>query len=563
MKSGLKYALVGSVIIGMLLMLVLVWYSTNQINSQYGPSKIRVTQQGEIWIHSDGVLHVLNASGDVRRSIRLKTLGRAALLSDFFPLSNGDLLLAEPDSHEIYRCRPDASCIPLLKGARSSVGLTKNAMLLTVDEERQRLYVADNAGHRLLLLDLTGKLLDATPKQSSRFWYPNQIEFQNGELLVANTNYRKLERLSVADDRFGEASWTLRTAAAQVRPGRKWPMSFVSLPDGQWWVAIAQEGMRNADVAMFDAAKKTTGYVALEKNADPVSMVVLGNRVLLADTEHYRIRQVDLQGHPMPDFGSTAFRKSLAQPVQAAATWRQVRLGAQVGMIVLPLFAILVLWRMGERPISLPVSLNFQREAKPIAEGAIHWLNPAPKFIRQQTWFLGIFMVLAMFFTGWSLTLAASTVQQFPVGGWLLAALLMFAVCLMLLTLIMSYRLLRSRLGTDGVQLLHDKGDGKVFAYPLAHTLSDGNRLLAGRRMIVLRVMQRMFFDRDDLEQYILARMGPESCRTPWQLYVAGLRNGSRLIWLNSIIIISILVAWIVARLSHFSPTEFLTKLIS
>lgn len=563
MKAGLKYTIVGSVIIGMLLALFVIWYATDQANSHYGPSKIRVTQQGEIWILSDGVLHVLNATGVVQRSLRLKDWDRASLPSDFFPLATGELLLAEPDTHEIYRCHPNASCAPLLAGTRSVVGRTRNAMLLAVDEARQRLYVADNAGHRLLLFDLAGKLLDATGKQSARFWYPNQIELQDGELLVANTNYRKVERLSVADDRFGEASWTLRTMTAQVRPGRKWPMSFVALPNGQWWVAIAQEGMRRADVAMFNATQSSTGYIALENDADPVSMVLAGNRVLLADTEHYRIRQADLQGHPLPDFGSVAFRQSLAQQAQDAASWRQVRMAAQAGMIVLPLLAILMLWRMGERPITLPVALNFQREAKPIAAGVVQWLSPTPRFVRQQTWLLRIFLVLAMFMTGWSLWLTVSIVWQFPFGGWVLAVPLMCAVCLMLLTLKQSNRLLRSRLGTDGIQLLHDKGDGKVFAYPLAQTLSDGNRLLAGRRMIVMRAMHRMLFDRDDLEQYLLARMGSASLRSPGQLYLAGMRNGSRLIWLNSIFIILIIVAWVVARLNHFSLTAFLTKLLS
>ena len=73
-----------------------------------------------------------------------------------------------------------------------------------------------------------------------------------------------------------------------------------------------------------------------------------------------------------------------------------------------------------------------------------------------------------------------------------------------------------------------------MFANPLAQNLFDGYRQLAGRRMIVMRVMNRMIFDREALEQYFLARRGPTSLRTPWRFYMAGMRNGSRLFWLNS-----------------------------
>ena len=51
-----------------------------------------------------------------------------------------------------------------------------------------------------------------------------------------------------------------------------------------------------------------------------------------------------------------------------------------------------------------------------------------------------------------------------------------------------------------------------MFAYPLAQNLSDGNRQLAGRRMIVMRVMNRMFFDRDVLEQYFWRAGGRPRC---------------------------------------------------
>ena len=563
MRSEFKNWLVGSVIVGMLLGLFVIWYATEQKNTRYGPSKIRVTQLGEIWVLSDGKLHVLDSAGSLKRAIPLDHLGRAALQSDFFPLEDGSILLAEPETHEIYRCHLDAQCKPLLTPAGISTVKTKNAMLLAVDEAKQRLFMADNAGHRLLLLDLDGKLLSATGKLRSRFFYPNQIELQGSDLLVADTNHRRIVRVSVVGDRFDKESWVLPTSDAKVRSGRKWPMSFLVLPDGQWWVAIAQEGMRGADVARFDATGHPIDYIALENNADPVSMVAVNDRVLIADTEGYRIRQFGSRGNPLVDFGSTAFREELARLAQRASNWRMARIAAQVSVIVLPLLGIFMLWRLGEKPISAPLALSFEREPRAIEPGVAVWLSPSPKFIQQQTLMLMLLSIAMMVLCGWSIWIGVSVTLMFPQGGWLLAGLMFFAPLLVFLVLIAAYKVLRSRLGTDGMQLLHDKGDGKVFAYPLAQTLSDNYRLLAGPRIIVMRIGRRMIFDREDLESLILARMSPASQRGFGQFYLAGLRRRNRTILLHTTVIGLIFVVLAITRLTNFSLTQFLIKLVS
>jgi len=563
MKSFWKFTIVGGVIASMLLSLFGIWYATNQANSHYGPSKIRVTPQGEVWVLSDGALHVLDAVGEVQNTLRLRDWGRAFLPSDFYPMSNGDLLVAEPDTHEIYRCSLGAACVPLLAASRITIGSTKNAMLLAVDEERQRLYVADNAGHRLLLLDLSGNLLDATSRHSARFWFPNQIALHGGELLVANTNYRKIERLPVLEDRFGEADWTLRTAVAEVRPGRKWPMSFIALPNGQWWVGIAREGMRNADVAVFDSTKMPTGYIPLENHADPVSMAVLSDRVLLADTDNYRVRQVSLTGELLADFGSAAFREVLKQQAATSRFWLRVRTAAQISVGVVPLLGVLLLWRMGERTRGLPKNFNFQRAVLPITPGTIHWFELRPQFVRQQQWLLGILTFATMFLTGWSLWMMVHYLWKLPAGSWVLSTVLVCGLGLVFVSVFLGYRTLHVRLGTDGVQLLHDNGNGKVFSYPLSQVISDGSRLLAGNRLIVLRILPRLLYERDELEQYLLARLGTASLCTPGQFYLAGLRQGNQIFWMNTVLILLIVLAWVLTRVNHSALQVFLLKHLS
>lgn len=562
MISRTKYWIVGGVIAGVVLGLFMIWHAGNQANLHYGPSKIRVTDQGDIWILSDGQLHVFDKLGSEQRTLRFADWKRAALQSDFYPLSGGDVLLAEPDTHEVYRCAPGGACTPLLASLRATAGSTANAMMLAVDESRQRLYVADNAGHRLLLFDFEGKLLADSGPRKSRFWFPNHIALSDGDLLVTDTNHRRIVRLPVSDDHFGQETWELHTAGAKVRSKRTWPMSFLAMPDGQWWIVIAQEGMRHADVAMFDANGQPLGYVALEGDADPVSMVSVGDRVLIADTEHFRIRQADMQGSPLPDFGPAAFRQDLAELARNADFWRGARLAAQASVIVLPVLAILLLWRLGERPISLPATLNFQLAPKPIPDGETVWLSPASRFVKQQTWFLRFYIVVVALIAGWGLWLVQEVAAHSTPAGWLVSATLVLAVLPAALIVIPARRLLRSRLGTDGVQLFHDKGDGMVHAFPLAQTMSDGLRLLAGQRLIVMRIGGRMIFDQDNLQQLILARLGPAARLSPWALYVAGLRAGNRAIWWNTIAIVLFLVVWLIAKLTPYSLKPFLLQLL-
>jgi hypothetical protein len=551
-----------SIAIGTIILVVagvfLIWFATDRANHHYGPSKIRVTEQGEIWVLSDGKLHVFDASGGKQRVLRFADWKRAELQSDFYPLQDGDVLLAEPDSHEIYRCTSGASCAPLLAVSRAKAGKTTNAMMLAVDENRQRLYVADNAGHRLLLLDLEGNLLDDSGKSKSRFWYPNHLMFSGGELLVTDTNHKRIVRVPVRDDRFGGETWTLHTAAAEVRPKRKWPMSFVALPDGGWWVAIAQEGMRNADVAMFDAKKLPQGHLPLENNADPVSLALAGDRVLMADTEHYRIRQVDLHGKPLEDFGPAPFRQELANLAHEADNWRSARMAGQAMVLVVPLLAILILWRLGERPITLPVALNFEAETRPIPAGEIVWLYPITKYLAMLNWMLRGLAVLAVGMGVCGIWLAMKLGAQFGHLGWLVGVLALLAVFPLFILLIPMRRLMRSRLGTDGVNLFHDKGDGKVYSFPLTQTLSDGFQLLAGRRLIPVRARNRMIYDRAELEGWLLSRLGPGAQLSPWNLFVAGLRNGNHIVWANVLAILMVVLGMIAVRLTGFSWQKFI-----
>src|SRR6185503_18891512 len=115
--------------------------------------------------------------------------------------------------------------------------------------------------------------------------------------------------------------------------------------DGRMVVLVAADGMKDADVIVMDGAARRR--IDLGAGSDPFDVEAWNGRIIVADATHYRLQAIDANGTVASDFPPAVFRDELEHEREVPAFWRSVRMGAQVSVVLVPLVAILLLWRLG------------------------------------------------------------------------------------------------------------------------------------------------------------------------------------------------------------------------
>ena len=543
MDAAKKKGIVGAATVaGMGLCFLALYYSGERLGDEtQGPSKIARAPDGTIWISSHGSLHHFTAAGERREVVALSALKLGPVVSELLPLSDGTLVLAEAVPSAAYRCSPGASkCASITAGFAAAVGPTAHALMVAADEERGRFYISDNANHRLILADFDGKVLDVTAPR--RVLYPNELALdKSGELVVVDTTHRRLVRIAVDRDTFGADLWEMKTDSQLSRLGRRLPMDVARAPDGKWWVLVARDGMKEADLIVFGADGDALQRIDLGAYSDPTQIATVSDGLLVADPTNASLTRVAPEGTVAGPWGDAAFQSELDALRVARSLWRALRLAAQLLIVAIPLAGIVLLWRLGER---LPTRPQIAVPASPTpVERGIRWLEVLPQF-RQRARRL----LLALSALMWLLTLASAWIVSMiweglkrPESTLVVLFFAAFALAPLVLLIVVP-RMWRMRLGTDGGRFFFDPGNGKVEEYSFSALAVSGMQLLVGRRLVPLRLGAGPLFAEEELAGYILARIPPSGRVDAFRLFVRALDQGSRDLWW-ALIVLAILAA--------------------
>jgi hypothetical protein len=169
----------------------------------------------------------------------------------------------------------------------------------------------------------------------------------SGELTVVDTNNRRVATFDITGDRIGGVVRSFSTTVGLARPGREWPFAAARLPDGGMWVAVAAEGMKDADMILFSAQGKPLQRAQLGSDSDPWAVAYWNGRVLVADARAYRVASFRPDGSEVGEFHEAQFDRELKDHQLAAIAWDGFRKIATVGMVAFPMLGIFILWRMG------------------------------------------------------------------------------------------------------------------------------------------------------------------------------------------------------------------------
>ncbi|HVQ62314.1 MAG TPA: hypothetical protein VMS53_09550 [Burkholderiales bacterium] len=524
-----KTIVAAATIAGVALSFAVLYYAGDRLGAgTYGPSEVARAPDGTVWVASHGALHRFTEAGERKQVLSLGALGLAPIISELLALSDGTLVLAEAVPSAAYRCNPgESKCVAITAGF-GRIGPTAHALMVAADEQRGRWYFSDNANHRLILTDADGKVLDVSAP--GRVMHPNELAVEKpGELMVVDTDHRRLVRISVERDVFGSDLWEMKTDSRFSRPGRRLPMDLARSPEGNWWVLIAREGMKDSDLVLFGSDGKALKRIDLGPDSDPTRIAAVPGGLLVADPTRASLTRVSEKDGSAAPWGDSAFQAELDGLRASRSLWRDLRLAAQVLVVVFPLVGIFVLWRLGER-LPVPAQAVVPETPRPVS-GGIHWLEVLPEF-RKRARRLAITMLVVLGGTSIAmLYVFESALQSFPRGVQIFfLATLAFTALAPIILLVRPPRTWRMRLGTDGKRFFLDWGDGKLRGYPFdALVVSNGRQLLVGRRLIPLRLGRgQPLFDEKELAGYVLSRIPPSNRVGPYRLFMRALRAGNR-----------------------------------
>ncbi|HEX7964848.1 MAG TPA: hypothetical protein VF651_03935 [Gammaproteobacteria bacterium] len=294
---------------------------------------VHVGPDGRIYAMLADTLYIEAPDGRFIRSIPLSRFGITGFFGDFAVLADGSLVLPasaqpadslrkevliyqriptsgdeQPDAVPLTRCSlADYSCTPLTGGQGGRYFRADRTFKLAVDEAAGRIYVADTAAQRLLILDMQGSVL----ARQAGFDFPNQIELAGpGAVRVADTNDHALRRLTVRDDVFAGGS-------SQPVPGwpktgsHCFPVGLAADRLGQQWALLTDNHIRNGWLYRVDVAGKPA-LLKLPEGSDVLFLAATADTVLAADRAHYAVHVYGLDGQARPDLGSGEFAAALS-----------------------------------------------------------------------------------------------------------------------------------------------------------------------------------------------------------------------------------------------------------
>jgi hypothetical protein len=453
------------------------FWSSNESTHYIGPDHIAAST-GRVYVHVNGELLTLTTAGEVQHRQRVSTLGLRDSPIDLRALDDGRLLVAGQQPAQLRLCDPENwQCL--------TVGLAISGKLRTqykvlVDANRD-LLVADFNGRAIWRQPLAGgEVVRVVDRGDLRG--PNDIVLDgHGKLWVADSAGHRLVLFERGADGAWKSAATLDARHTLSRKQRDWPMMVVTSEEGNLWVVQPDNTGGGADLLVYHPTKGAQVRIELPEEAYPTDIVRHGNDMLVTDMERYRIYRIHKETHAISDFGDARFLAEMRRGAELKTRYLTYSEFAMAGII---LFAALMLLfaflatpkdKRWTAPVGIAQPLVASNAPAP-ALSHVHWLKRNPKTERLITialyvsYLVPALMAIAFisFFYVFDPTVAEKpTAESLKAYENLKQGFLVMSVVFVGIPVIMTlmFRELKTRLGTDGRRLYIRHSDGRQSSF--------------------------------------------------------------------------------------------------
>jgi predicted nucleic acid-binding Zn ribbon protein len=380
-----------------------------------GPAGLHTNPDGHHFIEIQHYLVEHDAQGAYLRTHDLEKIDVEVVLGGYTFFSDGDLLLRRgPDPRSFLdnvraygRKTNRNSVVPDEPGSglfRCSLETNecdrfgeegvdfKAAFGVTVDWETDEVYVSDTTRHLLRKYSSDGTALAAPV---GGFKFPNQLLLHDGQLLVADTNNHVVRILEPQTSGFGEIRDSKSVVPKVAKTaGQRWPSHFTRIGD-EWWVNNMRTGMNEGGIYVFDADWQYVRRIGLPANADPISLLPVGDVVWVSDWNNDVIRRFSATGEPLSDLKSAGLEQILVKARTERRSYTMLSY-AGVALVVVLLLALMV------RAFAVGMNKGPSRQPAGDTSVAAHdlaaplQLEPDPRVRRRMSLLLKFIMALTV-----------------------------------------------------------------------------------------------------------------------------------------------------------------------
>jgi DNA-binding beta-propeller fold protein YncE len=257
------------------------------------PTDVAVGRKGCAYV-LDGVHHrvvVYDAEGQFRFQFGGRGSEPGQLL---FPLGiatapDGQIYVADSGNHRFQVFAADGTPLEAVSLPRTKSSVPPDPTDVVVDSIRQRLYIADNDNHHVLVYDLTSRDFESVwggPGQDQRqFRFPFLMDISTqGYLLVVEPINTRVQVLN------SSGKFVNFIGGWGVRPGRLFRPKGVAISDGRVFVTDSYLG----SVQVFDMSGSFLGVLADTKGT-PIKFITPAGVAI--DPRRKRLYVVELKAH--------------------------------------------------------------------------------------------------------------------------------------------------------------------------------------------------------------------------------------------------------------------------
>jgi hypothetical protein len=525
MNSDVHPVLAGLVLITTAMAIALWAWASGVAAGIGGPAALTTGPGGHHFIEIQHYLVEHDAEGAYLRTHDLDAIGVELHLGGYAFFSNGDILLRrgsdprsvldnfraynretnlnsivpdEPGSG-LFRCNLDtADCTQF-----GDDGVDFKATIgVFIDWQTDEVYISDTTRHLLRKYASDGR--EQVPPAGG-FKFPNQLMLHDGQLLVADTNNHVIRWLEPDSSKFAQlvdSKSVVPTAATNA--SQTWPSHFARVGE-EWWVNNMKSDMNHGGIYVFDNEWQYVRRVELPPNADPISLLPVGDEVWISDWNNDVVRRYSASGDTLPDLESAGLESILTAARQERLTYTILSYAgiALVAFILLGLMVRAFALAMNKGPGRR--SAESDSAASTDYAAPLH-LEPDDKVRKRMTMMLRIIVILTLLMVVplvYIFRLVDSPDVTRPLGG---------VVAGMLAVVLLIAWINRANWGTavllDGQTLTLRDYTGRTSSCAIREARFDNTAIATRDAVVILGRRQAQIYKRADVQERLLPRLG-------------------------------------------------------